>query len=124
MAGRQYAAWAAGSPALRTRLAAIGEKFQASASPRTAMHTGHGRHRRSDSNRIVIGTAANRSRAMFSPTGDDTANVTVQAARYATNVQRRMRAAPTFHVSPIPIRQNAVAARNSATENGNVPPPG
>jgi hypothetical protein len=85
------------------------------------MQTTRGRQSRSDMVSTAIGAATKRSRAMFSPIGDDTANATVHATRYAANIQRSARASATRQVSAMPSRQKVPTAANSAVENGNFP---
>src|SRR5947207_8348656 len=124
MVGVQYEPFAAGSSTPCAKLAASGVRFHEAARASASAQIGHGRQLRSETVRIAIGAAANRSRAMFSPTGEETAKAGMQATRYTANVHLRMRARGIPQVSPSPIRQNVEAATNSSTENGKLPRPG
>jgi hypothetical protein len=63
------------------KLAASGVRFQESASTNATAQRRRGCQRRSESVRIAIGAARKRRRAMFSPTGDETAKAAVQATK-------------------------------------------
>ncbi len=66
------------------KLAASGVRFHESASTNATAQRKRGCQRRSDSVRIAIGAATKRSRAMFSPTGDEIAKAAVHATKYTT----------------------------------------
>ena len=95
--------------------------FQDTASANAPTQTNLGRQSRRDSVSTARGAATNLRRAMFSPTGEGTANAALQATRYTTNSHRSSRARATRQHMAIPIRQKAAAAANSAVENGKVP---